>query len=80
MSPEQLMIPVDAHLSADEARIIRILDHHHGRHSPIKLYDLAAATGLLPRTVQALIVDLIVHRRYPIGSSSREPAGKAEIP
>lgn len=64
-----------AELSADEARVLDVMQRHRGRPSAIHKEALAEAVGLEVRRLRVVIAHLIERHSQPIGSASQSPAG-----
>ncbi len=71
----QLFVPIEPTFSNNEHAILAILEHHRGRRRAIRLSELALATGMEPRLIQSIVVDLICRHHCAIGSSSTAPPG-----
>lgn len=62
-------------LSADETRVLEVLQLHRGRARAIHKEMLSRETGCEVRHLRSVIAHLIERHNQPIGSASQSPAG-----
>ena len=67
--------PCGLALSAEEQRVLSVLERHRGREAAISSPQLAAAAGVSERRLRDLLRHLVLEHQVPLGSSSGRPAG-----